>query len=70
MGSIAKKIKNWIKEVGSLKKITWMEAFKERRSASVTTPGSVTSEQEPTEIWLRLRPSPVIFKYIKKKIKC
>lgn len=36
-----------------------MEAFSERKSASVIFPGNVTSEHDPTEIWLRLRPSPV-----------
>lgn len=39
--------------------LTCIDAFNERRSASEITPGNVTSEQEPTEIWLRLRPSPV-----------
>lgn len=39
-----------------------MEALSERRSLSEIFPGKVTSEHDPTEIWLRLRPSPVIWR--------
>lgn len=38
-----------------------MDAFNARKSSSEMAPGNVTSEHDPTDIWLRLRPSPVIF---------
>lgn len=36
-----------------------MKAFNVLKSASLICPGKVTSDEEPTEIWLRFRPSPV-----------
>lgn len=48
------------KKHGSSKPVgATIEAFNCFKSLSVISPGKVTSEQEPTEIWLRLRPSPV-----------
>jgi hypothetical protein len=35
-----------------------IEALRDRKSASVTFPGKVTSLQDPTDIWFLFLPSP------------
>lgn len=50
------------KKQGSSKPLgAWIDALSDLISASDILPGRDTSLQDPTDIWLRFLPSPVIF---------